>query len=550
VVYAVAVLVGSAIAPGSSRSRATRPRRLVAPSPLNAGLLLLVLCGFVLLMLPSFDRPGNLFDEGLLLAYPQRVLHGAVPHRDFLSFYGPGGPWLLAGWYELVGATQTGERVFGLGYQLVIAASLFSLCLPAGRLAALGSVGIAAALLVRFDLEALASLGAVALGLAALAVLARASEHVRRKRLRYFVAGLLISAGLLLRFDFFIALLLAPLPFLLAAGRSARLRFGLGLAVAAVVYLAHAAAVGPDRISRLVGDLFASTPGRRLPLTLGTEAGKVAVLVLAADALLVAVALLGRRSARMGPTQLRTAAALAILSLALFPHALTRLDWVHVAPAAISGLGAVPLAGALLAAPLDSRWARVTPLAVAALVLFTLFQLGSVSVDQQVHRNVDQLLGRTPHDRPAVIRVGDRSFRIPRGPEATNVRRVISASLRAQRAGARRLFVGPLDLRRSYQNDAYLYYLLGDMTPASYYMELNPRTANRRGSGLAADIAGADVLVLDSHYDRPAPHNKSQPPGPAAPNLVVRRRFERVLKAGSYSVFYRRDAPWRRTAPA
>ncbi len=36
-------------------------------------------------------------DEGAVIAYADRVLDGAVPHRDFLTFYGPGSLWIVAG---------------------------------------------------------------------------------------------------------------------------------------------------------------------------------------------------------------------------------------------------------------------------------------------------------------------------------------------------------------------------------------------------------------------------------------------------------------------
>ena len=40
---------------------------------------------------------GSEMDEGAVVAYASRVLDGAVPHRDFLTFYGPGNPGQHAG---------------------------------------------------------------------------------------------------------------------------------------------------------------------------------------------------------------------------------------------------------------------------------------------------------------------------------------------------------------------------------------------------------------------------------------------------------------------
>src|SRR5215208_6575755 len=136
------------------------PARVTLPTvrpASQAGTLLLALLlvgGVVVLMWPGYDRPAGVFDEGTLLAYPVRVLHGEVPHRDFITFYGPGGPWLLAGVYEVFGATLAAERTVGLFYDLVVAGSMFALCLRWGRMAALASAATASVLLVGFDLAA------------------------------------------------------------------------------------------------------------------------------------------------------------------------------------------------------------------------------------------------------------------------------------------------------------------------------------------------------------------------------------------------------------
>ena len=49
-----------------------------------------------------------------MLAFPERVLAGDVPNRDFLHLYGPGSLWVLAGVFEVFGATLATERLFGL----------------------------------------------------------------------------------------------------------------------------------------------------------------------------------------------------------------------------------------------------------------------------------------------------------------------------------------------------------------------------------------------------------------------------------------------------
>ena len=54
-----------------------------------------IACALVVLALagaylaPDTTGSGSEMDEGAVVAYGSRVLDGAVPHRDFLTFYGP-----------------------------------------------------------------------------------------------------------------------------------------------------------------------------------------------------------------------------------------------------------------------------------------------------------------------------------------------------------------------------------------------------------------------------------------------------------------------------
>ena len=88
-----------------------------------------------------------------------------------------------------------------------------------------------------------------------------------------------------------------------------------------------------------------------------------------------------------------------------------------------------------------------------------------------------------------------------------------------------RVFVGPANLRRTNYNDTFLYALLPELTPASYFLEMNPGSANRRGSRLASDLATADVVVLTTAYDGWSEPNASSKPGPRAPLDLLARHF-------------------------
>jgi len=50
-------------------------------------------------------------EEGFMLVFPEWVLHGAIPDRDFLHLYGPGSLWALAGAFKVFGVSLLTERV-------------------------------------------------------------------------------------------------------------------------------------------------------------------------------------------------------------------------------------------------------------------------------------------------------------------------------------------------------------------------------------------------------------------------------------------------------
>ena len=49
-----------------------------------------------------------------MLVFPERVLQGDIPNKDFLHLYGPGSLWALAGAFKVFGVSLLTERFFGL----------------------------------------------------------------------------------------------------------------------------------------------------------------------------------------------------------------------------------------------------------------------------------------------------------------------------------------------------------------------------------------------------------------------------------------------------
>jgi hypothetical protein len=149
-------------------------------------------------------------------------------------------------------------------------------------------------------------------------------------------------------------------------------------------------------------------------------------------------------------------------------------------------------------------------------------------------RNAKIVLGRT---HAHVVANGGRHFRIQDPTAARELQSAIDAVARVA-PRPHTLFVGPTDLRRTNANDAFVYYLLPHLRPASFYVELDP-PASKAGSGLARDVSKADVLLLGSRWNRDSEQNGTRDFGSNAANLVVQRQFCRRAVSGGYEVLTR-----------
>jgi hypothetical protein len=56
---------------------------------------------------------GPPMEEGFMLVFPEMVIEGLVPNKDFLHLYGPGSIWVIAGLFKLFGISIWTARVFG-----------------------------------------------------------------------------------------------------------------------------------------------------------------------------------------------------------------------------------------------------------------------------------------------------------------------------------------------------------------------------------------------------------------------------------------------------
>ena len=168
-------------------------------------LLALLLGGTAAVMAGGFHVPGSEFDEGRAVTFPDRLLHGAVPYRDFESFYGPANTYLTAAAFDVFGSSMYVERAIGFVIALVIVFALYVLGRRFGRLAAFGSGLVGATLLAgvvvatsQHEAQAFALLGLAASMTAATRPTGGAQRVVFRRRLSGR-GGPALSPGVLAR---------------------------------------------------------------------------------------------------------------------------------------------------------------------------------------------------------------------------------------------------------------------------------------------------------------------------------------------------------------
>src|SRR2546430_16770398 len=82
---------------------------------------------FTLGIWPAFHSPAIPMDEGMLLIYPEMILKGQLPYRDFESVTGPGNPMVLAGAYAAFGPNLFVEREVGLAYRIFIVLAILGI---------------------------------------------------------------------------------------------------------------------------------------------------------------------------------------------------------------------------------------------------------------------------------------------------------------------------------------------------------------------------------------------------------------------------------------
>jgi hypothetical protein len=537
---------------GNAHKRETR---------LNALALTIVALMFAIPLRGLLRAPGPPMEEGFMLVFPEQVLKGAIANRDFLHLYGPGSLWALAGMFKVFGVSLLSERTFGLLQQLAIVFGIYALTRRWGRTLAVGAAVTSGLIIIPFGLTALAWVGGVGLAVCGLAAGVEARAHIDNVRARRWalLAGLFLGLAVLFRLDLVLGVGLASIALVRGMDRARVKRMATGFAIGVAPYIVQVATAGPGHAVQgmVIEPVFKLRGGRSLPIPPGwnhfdgflQRAGALAQiswplpsltgphqLFLWFFLLLAAVAFVlwqGWRSTRAAPQSIRarTLLIMGLFGLGILPQALQRVDSGHFSWVSCVIFAFVPIALFELlrrrAPNLSPRGATLGSVAVILAVL--VFVIPAFTVSWYADYSL-QTFGA--HRVSYKIEHDGRTFYYGKADRAAAANMVIAAAAKISKPG-QRLFVGPVNLRKTPYSDAYLYYMLPDLVPATYYIEMDPFDVNT--SRLPRDLESADIVILSKIWDDWSEPNDSAKEGSATTQEVLDRDFCRV---GTYLDLY------------
>lgn len=484
---------------------------------------------------PGYEAVAQRMDDGALLLYPELILKGRLPYRDFETFYGPANAYLLAGVYAVFQPGIFVARTLGLLYHLAILAAIFCIVRPRGTALALGSVLIAHCFLLLTGLSPTPWLGGMACALWSL-FLAAARPSSRQ----ILVAGVLSAAALLFRPDLTPAVIFSAGLLLFFQPRGIRWNYLLGLGLGLLPMLILICFAGFRNVfdNLFLYPVIVTNPARKLPWS---SLQPYVIYLLVFHGIATAVNLIAGFLALGKDKSVwsnRLFAAAAIFSMGTTHQALQRMDSGHVTLCCFLSLALLPVSLGIIA----DRWSASSPSTSRSLLFVAVTLLVVQGLAPEVVPVVRRAMGLGGHSRKDdVVFLEHKGRRFP--VDSISVARETGALLDRITSSAppgQRLFVGPADLRRTNYNDTFLYHLLPQLIPATYFLEMNPLSANRLGSRLVADLQTADWLILDHRLDDWNEPNESLVFGPDVPNLIVQSHFALHARHGSYDIYGRK----------
>jgi hypothetical protein len=220
---------------------------------------------------------------------------------------------------------------------------------------------------------------------------------------------------------------------------------------------------------------------------------------------------------------------MAVLAAGIVPQALQRADSTHLAWVSCITFAFLPAAVVELA---PASWrARGWRLSVGAVAVPALILLAAIP--HFPLRYYSEAVGQTfGYRRNAASMEHDgRIFRYAR-PDAVEAVNALLPLVDELTEPGDKLFVGPGDLAKTPYSEAFLYYLLPELDPATRYIEMDPGVANAEDSGLADELRASDVVILSSIRDDWNEPNDSLLSGSQEPNEVLAEDFCLVASFG------------------
>jgi hypothetical protein len=519
-------------------------------------------------------------EEGFMLTFPERVLAGDIPNQDFLHLYGPGSLWVLAGVYKVFGTQLVVERLFALLQQIGIVLGLYGLARFWGRTVALCAAVICLVIIVPpIGLTALAWDGGVALGLIGLLITLHGRRRLRLRpdtAMRFALVGGIVSGfALLYRLDLVVAVGLGLLAAWWGTTTKFKIRLGIGFAIGVAGYLVHIAMAGLSNVveGMILQPVFDLRGGRKLPvpppwdhfdgflqksgaimsshwpLPALRQPAQLTVWFFGLLAAVVFLVVVGAWAVRRDRTSIRARVLLAgaLFSLGMVPQAMQRVDSAHFAWVSCVPFALVPVAALELLRAYAPRWSFRNTAALSGLAAILAMTLVIPQFTAWAYSDyVLQTFGR--HRLVFKIEHDGRTFYYGRKEVADAARELLAEVPKVAKPGDK-LFVGTTDLRKTPLSEAYLYYMLPDNPPSTYYIEMDPGVANAKGSGLAKDLADAQIAILSGAWNDWSEPNDSRKLGSDAANKVLVRDFCLVGHWGVhrtgdplYQLFVKRNA--------
>ncbi len=527
----------------------------------------LLAVGFLLPLRGLLRSQGPPMEEGFMLVFPEQLMEGRIPNRDFLHLYGPGSLWWLAGLYQVFGVTLTVERLAALVQMIWLVGGVAGIARRWGRSLALVCGAVSLVIIVPpIGLTALAWTGAVGLGLCGIVA---ATESVREHRTdrsarrHAFAGGLLLGGALLFRVDLVIAVALSAWFMWRAFDRMRRRSLLSGAAIAVTPYFAHLAIAGPGNVihGMVIEPVFDLRGGRKLPVPpsfthlqgflqkagdFGTKgklpwpiptlpaSAQIALWFWSLLAIVAFMAFVALRRQRRAPNSLRSVTLLAAagFSVGILPQALQRADSAHLAWVSCVPLALLPIAfREVLEGQRGHSWTirRLNVVAATPVVLFVAFVIPRYILNSYADYAA-QTFGR--HRYSYEISRDGRNFYYGREEVAAAAQHELIPAMDAVVRAGDSLIVATPDLRRTPYSDAYLYYLYPELAVGTHYIEMDPGVANALDTELVDELGDADVLVLSSVWWDWIEPNDSRVTIDNGANEVVLDRFVCVGEYG------------------